>query len=41
MQIAHSENVRALAYFAEGTPDNVLNLARKWLGPQNVRVFKD
>ncbi len=37
--LADWHNVKALAYFAEGTSKEVLDLARKWLG-DNVRVFK-
>jgi filamentous hemagglutinin len=36
---ADRDEVRALAYFEEGTPQEVLDLAKKWLGDGNVFPF--
>jgi uncharacterized protein DUF4157 len=39
-QVADAHGVKAMAYFEEGTPDVATNLAKKWLGEQNVHLFK-
>ncbi len=39
--MAQQDGVGAQAYFAEGTPDTALNLARKILGADNVHVFDE
>jgi filamentous hemagglutinin len=36
---ADAKGVRAIAYFEEGTPDSVINLAKKHLGAENVKIF--
>jgi hypothetical protein len=36
---ADQASVRAIAYFEEGTPQEALDLARKWLGDGNVLIF--
>jgi filamentous hemagglutinin len=36
---AEENNTCAKAYFEEGTPVEVINLAKKWLGEDNVVVF--
>ncbi|MBP2328123.1 hypothetical protein JOF56_008508 [Kibdelosporangium banguiense] len=36
---ADEAGVPARAYFEEGTPQSAIDLARKWLGPDNVRTF--
>ncbi|MBV9026657.1 MAG: hypothetical protein JO362_23310 [Streptomycetaceae bacterium] len=38
---AGQDGVGAQAYFARGTPDSALDLARKILGPDNVHVFDE
>ena len=38
-EIAAQRGVSARAYFAEGTPDTALNLARRILGESNVHIF--
>jgi RHS repeat-associated protein len=38
--LANEHNVKALAYFEETTPQEVINVATKWLGFENVRIFK-
>lgn len=39
-ELADAHRVQALAYFEEGTPQSVLDVAIKWLGKGNVRTFK-
>ena len=39
-ELADAHRVQALAYFEEGTPQSVLDLAIKWLGKGNVRSFR-
>jgi hypothetical protein len=38
---AEEDGVKAVAYFAEGTPEEVLKVARRQLGAENVHIFKD
>jgi filamentous hemagglutinin len=38
-EAADETGVKAQAFFEDGTPDSVLNLARKFLGAENVRTF--
>ena len=38
---AGQDGVPAKAYFSDGTPDSVLKLARRILGPDNVTVFDE
>jgi hypothetical protein len=38
---AERDGVPARAYFADGTPESALNLARKILGPDSVQVFDE
>ena len=38
---ADQKGVKAMAYFAKGTPESVLKVARKWLGKENVKIFED
>lgn len=38
---AEQAGVKALAYFAKGTPEEVLKVARKKLGAENVHIFED
>ncbi|MDJ0347069.1 hypothetical protein QMK19_33530, partial [Streptomyces sp. H10-C2] len=37
---ANQAGKNAQAYFEEGTPDTAINLAKKILGPENVKTFK-
>jgi hypothetical protein len=37
--VADQTGVKAEAYFVDGTPNSVLDLARKWLGAENVFSF--
>jgi len=37
---AEQDGVKAVAYFAEGTPESVLKVARRRLGAENVHTFK-
>lgn len=37
---ARQAGVKAQYYFAKGTPDEVIKLAQKWLGVENVFVFE-
>lgn len=37
--LAEERGVEAFAYFEEGTPEPALQLARKWLGEDKVKVF--
>jgi filamentous hemagglutinin len=37
--VAKAKGVRALAYFEEGTPPEVIALAQKLLGRENVHIF--
>jgi hypothetical protein len=39
-ELASAHGVKALAYFEEGTPDVVIEIAIKWLGKENVHTFK-
>ncbi len=39
--IADQRGVEAKAYFAEGTPESVINLATKILGERNVKIFSE
>src|SRR5207302_10152332 len=36
---AQQDGVGAQAWFEEGTPENVLKIARRMLGPENVHIF--
>jgi hypothetical protein len=38
---AEQAGVKAVAYFAKGTPESVLKVARKRLGAENVHIFED
>jgi len=38
---AEQAGVKAVAYFAKGTPEEVLKVARKKLGGENVHIFED
>ena len=38
---ADEKGVKAMAYFAKGTSEPVLKVARKWLGEGNVKMFED
>jgi hypothetical protein len=38
--LASLRGVNALAYFEEGTPEEALALARRWLGDDNVKIFR-
>jgi hypothetical protein len=38
--VADQHGVKALAYFEEGTPQDVIDVANKWLGKENVHIFK-
>jgi hypothetical protein len=38
---ADEKGVKAMAYFAKGTSEPVLKIARKWLGAENVKIFED
>lgn len=37
---ADKAGVRAKMYLAEGTPQSVIEIATKWLGSENVIIFK-
>jgi filamentous hemagglutinin len=37
---ADEKRVRAIMYLEEGTPEVVINLAKKWLGKENVIKFQ-
>jgi hypothetical protein len=36
---ADEKGVKTMAYFAKGTSESVLKVARKWLGTENVKNF--
>lgn len=38
---ADRAGVKAIAYFAKGTPEEVLKVARRKLGDENVHIFED
>ena len=38
---ADEKGVKTVAYFAKGTSESVLKVARRWLGKENVKIFKD
>ncbi len=38
---AEQAGVKAEAYFAKGTPESVLKVARRRLGAENVHIFED
>lgn len=38
---ADRAGVKAVAYFAKGTPEAVLKVARRRLGAENVHIFED
>jgi len=39
-RLADAHHVKALAYFEEGTPQTAIDVATKWLGKENVHLFK-
>lgn len=38
--VGKERGVRVMAYLEEGTPDEAIRLAKKWLGDENVMLFK-
>ena len=38
---ADEKGVKTMAYFAKGTSEAVLKVARKWLGKDNVKIFEE
>ena len=38
---ADANGVKTMAYFARGSSEKVLKVARKWLGDKNVKIFDD